>query len=76
MHDIHSGDISVVEKNGTAQLYESHSVDKEREFLIIDTRINMNPGRIYVVSMSFVGPLVADMTGLYLSSYKRGNKTM
>ena len=71
-----SGDISVKEQNGLVEFYSSHSMDKEREFLIIETLINMRPGATYIVSMSFVGPLVADLAGLYLSSYKRGNETM
>ena len=64
------------QQNGIQELYSSHSEDKKREFLIINTNINLNPGSIYVVSMTFVGPLAPDLAGLYLSSYKRGNETM
>ena len=71
-----TGAISVKQQNGLQELYSSHSEDTAREFLIINTNMNLNPGSTYVVTMTFVGPLIPDMTGLYLSTYKRGNETM
>lgn len=68
--------ISVKEVNGIDELYSSHSMDLEREFLIIDTKMTLMPNSHYVVSMSFIGPLAADLAGLYLSSYTRGNETV
>ena len=63
-------------KNTTEELYQSHSEDLEREFLIIDTHVPLAQSVMYVVEMSFEGPLVSDLAGLYLSSYSRGNDTM
>ncbi|XP_021377931.1 uncharacterized protein LOC110466016 isoform X1 [Mizuhopecten yessoensis] len=48
--------------------------DEERQFLIVYT--NLTASTKYVLSMDFDGPLKDDMTGLYLSSYTRGNKTI
>ena len=63
-------------KDTTEELYQSHYEDLEREFLIIDTNVQLTQGVMYVVEMSFEGPLVSDLAGLYLSSYSRGNDTM
>ena len=63
-------------KDMTEELFFSHLEDLEREFLIIETNVQLTQGAMYVVEMSFEGPLVPDLAGLYLSSYSRGNDTM
>jgi hypothetical protein len=64
------------EGNNNTELYEQHDFDLDRQFLIINTIDKLMAGSFYHVNVTFRGPLKADMAGLYLSSYYRGNDTM
>lgn len=51
--------------------------DADRQFIIIRTNTNLTSGRQYKLNIrEFSGPLKDDLEGLYLSTYKRDNKTM
>lgn len=61
----------------TSDIYGGHVFDLDRQFLIINTTEFLSPGTFYMVNIpSFVGPLIGDLAGLYLSSYTRGDQTM
>lgn len=50
--------------------------DKQRQFEIFLLDKDVVAGERYQIEMNFTGPLTGDLAGLYLSKYKRGNKTM
>ena len=53
------------------------SYDADRQFIIISTIANLTAGRQFKLNIrEFSGPLKDDLKGLYLSTYKRDNKTM
>lgn len=55
--------------------YQSWEEDTSREFLIVHLDRDLSVGAKYIIQMNFTGPLKEDLSGLYLSSYKRGNET-
>ncbi|XP_053387121.1 aminopeptidase N-like [Mercenaria mercenaria] len=72
-----TGPISVTNQINPADLFHRYEFDTAREFIIIYTTTQLIAGQIYIVDItSFVGPLVPDLAGLYLSSYTRGNETI
>ena len=62
--------------SGSAPGVVRQSEDKDRQFLIIHLDGQLRAGQKYFVEMDFVGDLTDDLAGLYLSSYKRGNRTV
>ncbi|XP_062596000.1 aminopeptidase N-like [Saccostrea cucullata] len=56
--------------------YKRHEIDTTRQFLIVYTSASLQVGQYYDLDLSFIGPLKDDLHGLYLSSYKRNNKTV
>ncbi|XP_053387330.1 aminopeptidase N-like isoform X1 [Mercenaria mercenaria] len=70
-----TGSISVTHENEIEGLYNRHEFDTARQFIIIYTTKELMAGQNYTVDItSFVGPLVPDLAGLYLSSYTRGDE--
>ena len=55
---------------------QSTSEDTDRQFFIIQLKGLLDADRDYFVEMNYTGILANDLTGLYYSSYKRGNKTV
>ncbi|KAL4216762.1 hypothetical protein ACF0H5_024485 [Mactra antiquata] len=72
-----TGDIEVYEENDPIEsLYESHSFDLDRQFLVVMTTKELTSSRNYFVHIRhFSGPLRLDYKGLYFSSYVQGNET-
>ena len=71
------GPFRVTNENGIEDLYRNHTFDMDRQFLIVHLTQKCALNNNYILKIPhFRGPLVADLTGLYLSSYKRGNQTM
>ncbi|KAH3827003.1 hypothetical protein DPMN_128931 [Dreissena polymorpha] len=71
------GPFSVTTKSGLEDLYGNHTFDLDRQFLIVILTNKCVLNNNYTLKIPhFRGPLVADLAGLYLSSYKRGNQTM
>ncbi|XP_052212469.1 LOW QUALITY PROTEIN: aminopeptidase N-like [Dreissena polymorpha] len=73
----YSGPFSVTTKSGLEDLYGNHTFDLDRQFLIVILTNKCVLNNNYTLKIPhFRGPLVADLAGLYLSSYKRGNQTI
>ena len=51
-------------------------LNEEKEMLSITLSDRLVKGERYRVDIDFSGPLTNDLTGLYLSSYSRGNETV
>ena len=68
----------VIQPLGTreAPMYPDVEFDTVNQFLILKTSRQMAAGANFSVEMTFYGPLIDDLAGLYLSSYDRGNDTM
>jgi hypothetical protein len=68
----------VIQPLGTSEAPMSPDVeyDTVNQFLILKTSRQMTAGANFSVEMTFYGPLIDDLAGLYLSSYDRGNDTM
>ncbi|KAK3095167.1 hypothetical protein FSP39_010973 [Pinctada imbricata] len=71
-----TGSITLSAVDDSSFAYVSHSFDSVRQFIIIRGNKDLIAGHNYTIEMSFIGPLKDDLHGLYLSSYKRGNKTV
>ncbi|KAK3108903.1 hypothetical protein FSP39_018341 [Pinctada imbricata] len=54
----------------------STSEDKDRQFFIIQLENLLADDTVYFVAMNYSGILRDDLTGLYYSSYKRGDETV
>jgi hypothetical protein len=75
--DVSSVNINSPDHVGTLPGVVNLSEDEERQFLIVNLNENLQPGKTYVIEMSFTGPLSSEaLAGFYLSSYKRGDQTM
>nr|KAG5686653.1 hypothetical protein BaRGS_013440 [Batillaria attramentaria] len=60
----------------TAPAVISSRMEADKQFLIIRLDAQLTAGQNYSVKMDFRGPLDKDLDGLYLSSYKDGNRTV
>ncbi|KAK7475553.1 hypothetical protein BaRGS_00033186, partial [Batillaria attramentaria] len=60
----------------TAPAVISSRTEEDKQFLIIRLDAQLTAGQNYSVKMDFRGPLDKDLDGLYLSSYKDGNRTV
>ncbi|KAL3885524.1 hypothetical protein ACJMK2_025576 [Sinanodonta woodiana] len=56
--------------------YHSHELDQSRQFLVVRLDGEMVKNERYTLKITYSGPLKNDLTGLYLSSYQRGNNTV
>ncbi|KAK3602012.1 hypothetical protein CHS0354_027015 [Potamilus streckersoni] len=56
--------------------YHSYELDPSRQFLVVRLEGEMAKNERYTLKITFSGPLKNDLTGLYLSSYQRGNNTV
>ncbi|KAJ8315378.1 hypothetical protein KUTeg_007528 [Tegillarca granosa] len=56
-------------------LFVGHTYDEKRQFLIIRLTNQTTVGLNYSIELNFTGPLTKDLTGLYLSSFERDNRT-
>ena len=68
----------VIQPLGTneASIFKDVEFDTVNQFLILKTSQQMAAGANFSVEMTFYGPLIDDLAGLYLSSYDRGNDTI
>ncbi|KAI8743539.1 aminopeptidase N, partial [Biomphalaria glabrata] len=57
-----------------APVYTSWSEDKDRQFFILKLNGYTEVGKIYIVEMTYTSPLKDDLSGLYLSTYKRNGQ--
>lgn len=60
----------------TIEAAEKYVLDDAAETLTIKLKEQLRANEQYKVTIRFSGPLTDDLTGLYLSSYKRGNATV
>ncbi|KAJ8314848.1 hypothetical protein KUTeg_006998 [Tegillarca granosa] len=80
---LHMKDLTITENGyfsahtemNQSPLYAGHTYDARREFLIISLTNQTTVGLNYSIELNFTGPLTKDLTGLYLSSFERDNKT-
>ncbi|KAH3860106.1 aminopeptidase N-like [Dreissena polymorpha] len=73
----YTGPFRVTTENGIEDLYRNHTFDMDRQFLIVHLTQKCALNNKYILEIPhFRGPLVSDLAGLYLSSYKRGNQTI
>lgn len=75
--DMYISSVTVTEvKSETDLKVDSHSIDRDKELLVIYVVKNLLAGRQYQVRITFHGYVRTDMTGIYKSTYTVNDKTM
>lgn len=74
--EIDEQSVKVKSTDGSEIQVTGIAYDTVRQFVIVNLDSELKAGNVYYIEIYFKGPLKNDLAGLYLSSYKDGNKTV